>query len=151
MSTPVGNPNLYMWEWVQFISVENIDGRFNVRSTGGTNGTQNGAACEVMNDLTQMKTLTLKNTVEDVQVPTINVDFMVNGSVYFTFNYVRPDQAIHNFDLTTLVGNFGSPPLILNKGDTFNWRIIDGNRPNNSDRTHWISAVWADVIGYPLP
>ena len=140
-----------MWEWIQMTSVRLIDGRYNVRSAGGTNGTVNGAQCLVLNDLTQMKKLTLKNTREDSQIPTLNIEFQVNGVTYFTFNYVRPDQTIHTFDLETLVGNFGSPPLILNKGDTFNWRINAPNEPNNDDRTQWISAVWADVIGYPLP
>lgn len=154
MSTTIGNPNLFIWSNWQVASNRNTTRQWNTYDRPGITDPPlglDGARVFIMNDLTQMKTATLKQNNIDFQVPTITVNFKVNGVSYFDHVHTNNDLTIFRFDLTTLVGNFGAPPLILNKGDTWAWSITDGNRLNASDIVGFRVTVWADVIGYPLP
>jgi len=147
----IGNPNLYYWTLApRAESLENVTRAWHSKDKFGTTSpaTPGGDRIEILNDLTQMKTMTLKQTVFDAQVPTLTVDFRINNVIYFSHLHTNGNDNIFNFDLTTLVGNFGAPPLILSKGESMHISITDGNRLNNSDRLAFHISVWADVLGY---
>lgn len=144
--------NNFIWSNWRIDSNRNSTRQWNAYDRSGgqiPGGTLDATEILIMNDFMQMQTATLKQTSIDFQVPTITVDFLVNGLVYFSHVHTNNDVTIKTFDLTTLVGNFGSPPLILNKGETWNWRIIDGPRLNTSDRVGFRTTVWAINTGYP--
>lgn len=145
--------NNFIWSNWRITSQRNSERQWNAYDRSGQTdpfGDLLGTEILIMNDFMQMQTATLKQTQIDFQVPTLNVNFEVNGLVYFTHSAVNNDTGIKTFDLTTLQGNFGSPPLILNKGETWNWSIVDGNRLNASDRLGFRATVWAINTGYPL-
>ncbi len=110
-----------------------------------------GVSAFALSEFTQLRQLTYKQKVYDGQVPTITLEFLVNGNPYFDVVHNNGDESIHRINLDTFNGNFGAPPLVLNKGETFGWRIQDGPRLNASDRVGFRTTVWGTILGYNLP
>lgn len=110
-----------------------------------------GVEAFALSSFTQLRQLTYKQNIVDFQVPTITLEFLVNGAAYFDVVHSNNDLAIKRINLDTFNGNFGAPPLVLNKGETFGWRIQDGARLNNSDRVQFRTTVWGTILGYNLP
>jgi len=147
--------NNYIWINERVQSVRNSTRQWPHAAT--RNGITNpvtpieGVEAFALSDFTQLRQLTYKQHIVDFQVPTITLEFLVNGVAYFDVLHSNNDLAIKRVNLDTFVGNFGAPPLVLNKGETFGWRIVDGPRLNASDIVGFRTTVWGTILGYNLP
>ena len=145
MSTPIGNPNLFLFSNQRVRAEITTSPRYAMYEAASKTGVNAGTQLVIANDLTQMKTATLKQNVL-VGPVTISFFLVVNGLDYFVDPHTDGDETIHEFDLTTLVGLFGAPPLIMNKGETIGWRTSVA--PNTNRRLSCVCALWADILGY---
>lgn len=144
MSTPIGNPNLFLFSNQRVRGEIVTSPRYAMYEAASRTGVNAGTQLVIANDLTQMKTATIKQNVL-VGPVTFNVYLVVNGLDYFADSHTDGDETIHEFDLTTLVGLFGSPPLIMNKGETIGWRT---DPTSTNRRMSFVCALWADILGY---
>lgn len=81
----------------------------------------------------------------------VNINFEINQSPWYILPFVsrQTPPFFIDFGITrsnTIPGSGGDAPLIINGGDDIRILIVDGNRPNNSDRVRTEQDLWGIKI-----
>jgi len=81
----------------------------------------------------------------------VNINFEINGSPWYILPFVsrQTPPFFIDFGLTpsnTIPSPQGDAPLIIDGGDRIRILIVDGNRPNNSDRVRTEQDLWGIKI-----
>lgn len=81
----------------------------------------------------------------------VDINFEINQAPWYILHFVSrqtPPQLI-DFGITrsnTIPGSGGDAPLIIDGGADIRILIVDGNRPNNSDRVRTMQDLWGIKI-----
>lgn len=144
----MGNPNLQWFDFPKLTSIENTTIRFHPFNQQLNSTSSVGAWEAVLLERTEIHEIRVEQTVFNNQVPTLDVEFVINGGLtYYNFAWANGDPP-KTVDLSTTNSNTlgpppaGEAPLIMEAGESLGFRIMDGNRPNNSDRLGFIVSIW---------
>jgi len=143
----MGNPNVLWWRWPLTRSSVNsgpgnpsMPQRKNSYSRAGESGfgiILGGKGADVI-EIHELRMREIGTGFPNNFPPFLNIDFEINGVVYYRKQWVSRNTPPFLVDLNVVNSNTqGSPsgdaPLILSGGETVRIFTDDGSRPNNSD------------------
>ena len=142
----MGNPNIQYFNWQNVLSLENSTARYHPYTASTVTFPDIGNWEAFLPERLEVHEINIRQFIFDAQVPTLNIEFMTNGIVYYNFPWANTDPP-REVDLSivgsnTLVSPAGDPPLLMEAGESLGFRIIDGNRLNNSDRLSFKITLW---------
>jgi len=152
----MGNPNAFWWRWPLTISSVNSGagtpsmpmrfGSFARAGDGGFGVIIGGKGADLI-EIHELRMREIGTGFPNSFPPLINIDFEINGVVYYRKEWQSrqtPPFLVDLFDTNsnTQGSPSGDAPLLLSGGETVRIFTDDGSRPNNSDTYNIQVDLW---------